>query len=227
MRNSDEFARPGGAVDTITGLRPSRRTVALGAAWSVPAVALAAPAAHAGISTCTVSGSIQVGPNIANTGFRAICSAQSQELQPATIHAGYGVGDLPQYLEICNCQNEPAWYRWREVDSLDSFQIEVDGVHVDQNSSQAGWRAAFYLPGFGEAGGCKRFNLGYRTSVSRTTTFRDFTIDFTLQRGTSQNGPWTTVATVTRAVRVRRTTNDAVNFNSCSSQGLAARSQQD
>lgn len=198
-----------------------RRTIAKGAAWSVPVVALTAPAAVAGVSLCQVHGSIQVGPKV-TTNVRAICTAQSQWLHPGTIFQNYATGQLPQYLEICNCQNKDAWYRWREVDDVSEFQIEVDGVHVDQNSSAAGWRNSFFLPGFGESGGCKRFALTYRTSVARSTSSINVPIDFTLQTGPSANGPWTTLATIHVDGTLTRNSGQGqqnVNFSSCSAGG--------
>mgnify|MGYP003473105226 CR=1 FL=1 len=78
-----------------------------GAAWSVPLVTVAAPAAYAGPSQCTVVGSVQVGPLVPMT-VRAICTAQSQFLNPGTLMANYASGSLPAYLEICNCQNADA-----------------------------------------------------------------------------------------------------------------------
>ncbi len=206
-------------------IRAHRRTIAKGAAWSVPVVALTAPAAMAGVSLCQVRGSIQVGPNV-TTNVRAICTSQSQWLHPGTIYQNYATAQLPQYLEICNCQNADAWYRWREVDDVSEFQIEVDGVHVDQNSSAAGWRSSFFLPGFGDQGGCKRFTLTYRTSVSRSTNTISVPIDFTLQTGPSANGPWTTLSTIHVNGSLARNSGSGpqnVNFNNCSGGGTQNR----
>lgn len=211
-------ARPE-ALDSTKTLMPRRRTVALGAAWAVPTVALAAPAAVAGVSTCQVQGSIQLAPN-QTMSYRAICSEQSQWLKPGTIKQDYGTGQLPPYLEICNCQNQDAWYRWRETDTLSEFQIEVDGVHVDQNSSAEGWRSSFFLPGFGQTGGCKRFNLSYRTSAARGTSNTNFSITFTLQSAPSANGPWSNVTTISRNVSVKRNSDSRnVDFRRCSNGG--------
>ena len=193
-----------------------------GAAWAVPLVAVGAPAAMAGVSKCQVTGSIQVGPNVPTT-IRAICTSQSQWLHPGTIKADYASGSLPAYLEICNCQNADSWYRWRETDTVDNFQIEVDGVHVDQNSSAAGWRASFFLPGFGDTGGCKRFALSYRTSVARAVSpATTVSITFQLQSGPTSTGPWTTVTTITVSgtfQRINTPANAAVAFSSCSGGG--------
>lgn len=201
---------------------PTRRAVVAGAAWAVPLVAVGAPAAMAGVSKCQVTGSIQVGPNVPTT-IRAICTSQSQWLHPGTIKADYASGSLPAYLEICNCQNADSWYRWQETDTVDNFQIEVDGVHVDQNSSAAGWRASFFLPGFGEAGGCKKFALSYRTSVARAVTPpTPVSITFRLQSGPTSTGPWTLVTTITVSgtfQRINTPANAAVNFTSCSGGG--------
>lgn len=212
------------STESRTATLRRRGLLAAGAsAWIAPSMMLAAPAAHAGISQCTVSGSIQAGPIVINT-MRAICTAQSQWLHPGTLLADYGVALLPAYLEICNCQQQAAWYRWRETDTLSEFQIEVDGVHVDQNSSAAGWRSSFWLPSFGNAGGCKRFALTYRTSVPRPTTSTDVTITFELQRSTSSaTGPWTNVTTISVSGSIRRTTSATVNFDSCSAGGTQAR----
>ena len=67
----------------LTPIRTTRRTMVRGAAWSVPLVTVAAPAAYAGPSQCTVVGSVQVGPLVPMT-VRAICTAQSQFLNPGT-----------------------------------------------------------------------------------------------------------------------------------------------
>lgn len=199
-----------------------RRTLAIGAAWTIPAVTVAAPVAYAGVSSCQVSGSVQPGPNVNNV-MRAICTAQSQWLHPGTIEANYGIAQLPSYLQICNCQNADSWYRWQEVDTLSEFQIEVDGVHVDQNSSAQGWRASFFLPGFGQTGGCKQFALTYRTSVARPTTATAVSVTFTLQQGSSATGPWSNVTTITVNGSVWRTTSNTVNFGVCSGGGTANR----
>lgn len=223
-----EQARPGTST---------RRTLVKGAAWSVPVMAVSAPAAHAGISKCQVEGSIQAGPKVYNN-VRAICEDQSQWLNPTTIYQNYGRAYAPAYLEICNCTNSNRWYRWQETDTLGLFQIEVDGVHVDQNSPDAGWRTPFQLPPVGEEGGCKRFNLTYRTADSRpysantnslppSDSRHDFTINFVLQSRVGTSGPWTTETTVPvtgnaawRTVRVQRWGRwvDPVHFNSCSPQ---------
>ncbi|GAA2127235.1 hypothetical protein [Nocardioides bigeumensis] len=220
MHTNDTVARPEGATPTLPHVR--RRTVALGAAWSVPAVAMTAPAAHAGVSTCTVEGSIQLAPNI-TMNVRAICDAQSQWLNPGTIYQNYATSSLPPYLEICNCQNADAWYRWRETDSLSEFQIEVDGVHIDQNSPAAGWRNPVFLKGFGSTGGCQRFNLTYRTSKARSKSDKsDVTLYFTLQTGPSASGPWTDVVQISRSGWIRRNDGSGpanVNFDSCSGGG--------
>lgn len=198
-----------------------RRTVAAGMLWSAPVVVAAAPAAQAGLSLCQVFGSVQVGPNVTTT-IRAICTAQSQWLHPGTIYANYATGSLPAYLQICNCQNADAWYRWRETDTLEEFQIEVDGVHIDQNSPAAGWRTPFFLPGFGDTGGCKQFALTYRTSVSRPRNATSVSITFTLETGPTQNGPWTHVTSRTVSGSLRRNSGSGpanVDFNSCSGGG--------
>ena len=224
MKSNDAVARPEGAVPTLPHVR--RRTVALGMAWSVPTVAFAAPAAHAGVSTCEVYGSIQLAPNT-TMNVRAICEDQSQWLNPGTIYQNYATSSLPPYLEICNCQDEPGWYRWRETDTLDEFQIEVDGVHIDQNSPAAGWRSPIYLEGFGAAGGCKRFQLTYRTSKARSKTDKtDVTIYFTLQKGPSASGPWTDVVQLSRSGWIRRNDGSGpsnVDFDSCSGGGSMSR----
>ena len=207
----------------LTPIRTTRRTMVRGAAWSVPLVTVAAPAAYAGPSQCTVVDSVQVGPLVPMT-VRAICTAQSQFLNPGTLMANYASGSLPAYLEICNCQNADAWYRWQEVDDLSEFQIEVDGVHIDQNSPAAGWRSPFFLPGFGQTGGCKRFALTYRTSLPRPTTATFVTITFTLQTATSSTGPWTTLTTAAVTGSITRnpgTGPAAVDFDTCSAGGTA------
>jgi len=152
---------------------------------------------------------------------RAICTQQSQWLHPGTLNATYASGQLPTYLEICNCQNADSWYRWQETDTLELFEIEVDGVHVDQNGAGQGWRAAFFLPGFGATGGCKRFALTYRTATARSDTATPVTITFTLQSGPSSNGPWTTVAGTPITVNgtVQHVAGQTANFTSCSAGG--------
>lgn len=189
----------GSSATTSTG--STRRNLVKGAAWSVPLMAVGAPAAHAGISQCEVTGSIQVGPK-EFVDVRAICEEDSQELEPETIMANYGRGYLPRYLEICNCTNSDKWYRWQELDTLSSFQIEVDGVHNDQNGPGQGWRPSFQLPAYSDTGGCKKFNLTYRTSRNRPysslvnslppSNDRDaVNISFVLESGPSSTGPWT------------------------------------
>ena len=219
----------------------TRRNVVKGAAWSVPLMAVGAPAAHAGISQCTVTGSIQVGPK-QYVDVRAICSSQSQTLNPTTIRANYGRAYLPTYLEICNCENTNQWYRWQETDDLSNFQIEVDGLHNDQNGPGQGWRPSFQLPKYGDVGGCKRFNLTYRTSASRPYSSNQnsvpsngasVNIQFVLQKGPSATGPWTPVTTINvtggstwRTVRNNDWWNsDPVNFNSCQVQNSIAAKQ--
>jgi hypothetical protein len=201
-----------------------RRTVVAGALWTTPVVVAAAPPAQAGLSLCTVRGSVQVGPNVTTT-VRAICTSQSQWLNPGTIYANYATGQLPAYLQICNCQNADAWYRWRETDDLSLFQIEVDGVHIDQNSSAAGWRSSFFLPGFGSTGGCKQFALTYRTATDRPTTQTPVSITFTLETGPSATGPWTQVATQTVSGWIARnpgTGPQNVNFGQCAPGSMTA-----
>src|SRR5829696_2776210 len=129
----------------------SRRTVVRGAAWAVPVLAMGAPAAHAGISQCSVTGSIQIGPNVYSN-VDAVCqaNAQSPSLGVPRIRTGYGRAFLPVYIEICNCTVDPSWYRFREVDTLGNFQIEVAGRHNDQNGSGAGYRPGFKLAPVGE-----------------------------------------------------------------------------
>ncbi len=83
------------------------------------------------------------------------------------IRNNYGLVWLPPYIEICNCTSDPAWYRFRETDTLDNFQIEVNGQHNDQNGPGAGYRDPFKLAAVGDAGGCQRFSLTYRTSDPR------------------------------------------------------------
>jgi hypothetical protein len=173
-----------GTPPPLAPVRPSalsRRTIIKGAAWSVPVLMVGAPAAHAGISQCLVNESLTIAPN-RTLSVRAICTAQSQSLTPTTINGNYATGNLPPFIEVCNCQNDDAWYVWQETDTLSSFQIEVDGVHIDQNSPNQGWREPFFLRGFGQTGGCRRFNLTYRTSVSRSTTAVNVDITFTFRR---------------------------------------------
>lgn len=219
----------------------TRRTIVKGAAWSVPAVLVGAPAAHAGISQCTVTGSLQIAQN-AIVPVDAVCVGDSQSGAPNVprIRFGYGRAFLPPYIEICNCTTDVAWYRFREVDTLDSFQIEVDGRHNDQNSSTAGYRPPFKLNPVGAEGGCQRFQLTYRTSRSRplytgsgvpSSSYHDVQITIRLQRNPStsstapsQNAPgWTDVSggVFTVTGRVWRTTSD-VNFNSCRAQAPSA-----
>lgn len=225
----------------------SRRAVVKGAAWAVPVLAMGAPAAHAGISRCTVSGSIQMGPNVF-TDVDAVCraNAQSPDLGVPRIRTGYGRAWLPVYIEICNCTVDSAWYRFREVDTLDNFQIEVAGRHNDQNGSGAGFRPAFKLSPVGESGGCQRFPLTYRTSQSRPYSSSlsgipgnavGVTMTVTLQRNASTSGSapsqgdpsWTTVSTFTVSGSVWRTVRagtsgsaDPVDFGSCAVRSGAA-----
>ena len=192
------------------------------AGWALPVAAVAAPVAYAGASMCTVVGSIQIGPTI-TVPIRAICTAQSQWMNPGTLQANFGEGRLPGSIQICNCGVAPTWYRWQETDTLSEFQIEVDGAHVDQNSAAAGWRAPFQL-GFSGVGECKSFALTYRTSVDRPTTWTSVTIDFRLQSASSAAGPWSDVtgfggATASTTGQIRRTFTGTVNFNSCSAGG--------
>lgn len=197
----------------------SRRTVALGAAWAVPTVVVAAPPAFAGASLCQVKGSVQVAPN-SQGNLRAICTADSQVSipAPASIYQNYGKVNLPGYLEICNCQQQAAWYRWQETDGLSNFQIEVEGVHNDQNGPGGGYRPAFYLDTFGGVGGCQRFELTYRTSVARSTTPINVSITFKLQTSATGTGGWTNVQTLTVSGTIWRTTTATVNFSSCTNQ---------
>jgi hypothetical protein len=208
----------------------SRRTVTRGVAWSAPlaAISVAAPAYAA--SQCGVLGGITIGPNV-TTSYRAICEAQSQWVNPGTIKAVYGTGQLPQYLDICTCDGLSGWYRWRETDTLSNFQIEVDGLHSDQNGPNQGYRPAIFLDLNSPTGACKRFALTYRTSAERSkTNATNFSITWTLQRSTSgtQNGPWTQVETFTRSVSIIRTTgtdgDDQTNFGQCTGGGSQARS---
>lgn len=166
-----------------------------GAAWSVPIIAVGAPAAYAGPSQCQVGESYTLGPLVQQP-IRAVCSARSQwpvVTDDQAINLNYGTAYLPAYLQICNCQQDPGWYRWREVDTRSNFQIEVDGVHNDQNSSTGGWRPAFWLESFGEEGGCRQFALTYRASASiprSATSLSGYGIRWTLQRHASA-GPGT------------------------------------
>lgn len=218
-------ARPARPMRTVP--TPRRRTIVKGAAWSVPLVVVASEAAHAGISTCAVNSSVSLGPNT-TVSIRAVCQdrAQDPSIPPGSsgeIMVNYGTGSLPSYLEICNCQNQPQWYRWRETDTRDNFQIEVDGLHNDQNSSTAGYRPAFLLESFGATGGCRRFALTYRASSSLPYPSTDnVTITWTLQRGSSNQGPWTTVETFTRTGTVKRNQTGNVNFDRCRAQTPSA-----
>lgn len=216
-------------MTTDTARPTARRTLVRGAAWSVPVMAVSAPAAHAGVSQCSVVGSVQVGPKEYQD-TRAVCTAQSQWLTPSTVRSPYGRVYAPRYLEICNCTDTNQWYRWRETDTLSNFQIEVDGAHVDQNSSEAGWRSPFQLPKFGDVGGCKRFVLTYRSSAPRPyatntstlpagTARNDFDITFVLQQSSSSTGPWTPVTTLTvTGNSTWRTSRPEVDYSSCASQ---------
>jgi hypothetical protein len=212
--------------------RVTRRTVARGAVWTAPivAVASAAPAYATSPVTCGVTGGITVGPNV-TTNYRAICTAQSQWLHPGTIKAIYGNGQLPQYIDLCTCDAISGWYRWRETDTLDNFQIEVDGVHVDQNGPNQGYRPAVFLDLTAPGGACKRFALTYRTSVERSkTNTQNFSITWTLQRSTgNSSGPWQDVQTFTRAVSIIRTVgttnDDQTDFNVCSGGGSQNRGE--
>lgn len=222
-----------GPMMTHTRERPgtvSRRTIIKGAAWSVPVLMVGAPAAHAGISQCLVGESLTVAPNTTMP-VRAICTAQSQDLNPVTINASYGSGSLPPFIEVCNCQNDDAWYVWQETDTLSLFQIEVDGVHIDQNSPNQGWREPFFLPGFGQTGGCRRFQLTYRTADSRSTTPVGVDITFTFYRwpGTIGDTPpgvnspaWQVVpgTPITRGGTVARNPGQFANFNVCAAPTL-------
>lgn len=184
----------------------SRRTVAKGTAWAVPAVvaAGAAPAFAASPDQCGVTAGIVLAPN-SRLGFRAICRTQSQDLRPTTIYTRYGEGDLPAKITICTCDGISGWYRWRETDTISEFQIEVDGDHVDQNSSAAGYRNPIYLDINDPAGACREFALTYRTSVARGTGWVTGSIRFELQLSTvGQNGPWTTVEVFNRNIQIRR-----------------------
>ena len=206
---------------------PSRRTVAKGIAWATPTILVASqPAAWAGVSQCSVGYSVSFGPTADST-IRAVCYQQSQQSRPKSILEDYGVASMPTYLEICNCQNEPAYYRWRETDTMANFQIEVDGVHVDENSSASGYRAPFLLDSFGTTGGCKRYSLGYRTSHRLSTAAENLTIRITLQRSTSgtADGPWTDVNSLAIPGTVRRTTETPVEFRRCPSAAFKTNSR--
>jgi hypothetical protein len=194
-----------------------------------------------------VTGSIQMGPNVF-TVVDAVCRANAQSPDPDVprIRTNYGRAYVPVYIEICNCTVDSAWYRFREVDTLGNFQIEVAGRHNDQNGSGAGYRPGFKLSPVGESGGCQRFPLTYRTSQSRpfSTSLNGvpgsavgISMTVTLQRhaspggsAPSQNDPgWTTVSAFTvtgsvwRTVRVGASNSaDPVNFGSCARQsGIA------
>lgn len=239
------------AEQEVESVRPgqTRRTIVKGAAWSVPAVLVAAPAAHAGISQCQVTGSLQIATN-AILPLDAVCTTYSQsgDLGVPRVRSGYGKVFLPPFIEICNCTADPAWYRFREVDTLDNFQIEVDGRHNDQNSSTAGYRPPFKLKPVGESGGCQRFALTYRTSRPRplytgsgvpssSSNYHDVQITIRLQRNPStsttppgQNASgWSDVPGGVFVVngRVWRSTSPEVDFGRCQSQpatsGAAAR----
>ncbi len=211
-----------------------------GAAWSLPVIALGAPAAFAGPSQCSVGESYTLGPLVQQP-IRAVCSYRSQwpvVTDDEAINLNYGTAYLPAYLQICNCQQDPGWYRWREVDTRSNFQIEVDGVHNDQNSSTAGYRPAFWLNSFGAEGGCRQFTLTYRTStrISRDETgLSGYGIRWTLQRhpSTDQYNPpsagsglWGTIRvfdlnTVRPGGWVRRNERyDNVDFGDCDHQTL-------
>ena len=101
----------------------------------------------------------------------------------------------------------------------------MDGVHIDQNSPAAGWRSPFFLAGFGGAGGCKRFNLTYRTSESRSKDSKtNLTISFTLQKSASINGPWTDIVAISRSGWIQRNAGaSGVDFDTCSAGGSQAR----
>lgn len=221
--------------ETVAPERPrssTRRTIVKGVAWTAPVMAVSAPAAHAGISKCQVEGSIQLGPN-EYVGIRAVCLSQSQLANPPSIVTNYGRGFLPTYLEICNCTNTNLFYRWRETDSLSEFQIEVDGVHNDQDGPGQGFRPVFQLPRYGDEGGCKRFALTYRTAANRPYSANQnsvpsnaatVNINFILQSGPSASGPWTQIASFSyTGGRVWRTRGTEPNFNSCAVQAAAAR----
>lgn len=206
----------------------SRRTLVRGAAWTVPVISVAAAVPAFAASRCSVNGGITVGPNV-TTNYRAICSSQAQQTTPTTIKQVYGNGELPQYIDICTCDQITGWYRWRETDTLSSFQIEVDGLHVDQNGPNQGYRPAVFLDVSPDGtGGCKRFALSYRTSAERSrSTRRNFSITWTLERSTGgQTGPWVQVDQFSRQVSIIRTTgtdsNDGTDFGQCSAQARIA-----
>jgi hypothetical protein len=198
--------------------------------WTAPivGVAVAAPAFATSPATCGVTGGITVGPNV-TTNYRAICEAQSQWVHPGTIKAVYGNGQLPQYIDLCTCDAISGWYRWRETDTLDNFQIEVDGIHSDQNGPNQGYRPPVLL-NLASGGACKRFVLTYRTSAYRSKTdAQNFSITWTLQRSTGDaSGPWVQVQTFTRNVSIIRTVgtnnDDLTNFDVCSGGGTQTRS---
>jgi len=182
-------------TDHITKPTLGRRTLVAGAAWSVPVIIATAPAATAGPSQCTVNAGVNVGP-FATSRMRAICSSNSQTpTGGTTIWCNYGYVYGPQYLEICNCTGDSAWYSWRETDDVSDFQIKVNGIQDDENGPNQGWRPPFKLAPVGESGGCQRFTLTYRTSDSRpynnSTTnptsgaWTDNTINVTLYRHSS------------------------------------------
>lgn len=206
----------------------NRRTVVRGIAWTTPVIAASTTAPAFAASRCAVAGGITVGPNV-TTSYRAICSSQSQQTNPTTIKQVYGTGQLPQYIDICTCDQITGWYRWRETDTLSNFQIEVDGLHADQNGPSQGYRPAVFLDiNDPVLGACRRFALTYRTSAERSRTqTTNFSITWTLERSLGgQNGPWQEVDQFTRSVSIIRTTgtssDDETNFNQCSSQGRVA-----
>lgn len=224
-----------------------RRTIVKGAAWTVPALAVGAPAAHAGVSGCEVTGSLQIAPN-SILPLDAVCvqNSQSGNIGVPRIRSNYGRVWLPRKITICSCDDISGWYRFRETDNLSNFQIEVDGRHNDQNSSTSGYRPPFYLDSFGAAGGCKDFLLTYRTSATRPYSTANsapgagdqVTINFVLQRSTQNQGDpntpptgtggWVQEATFNVTGRVWRTIRencwygsgncDPISFNSCSTQ---------
>lgn len=209
-------------------------------------IIIGAPAAHAGISQCTIStpGIIGLGP-MGVRNVDAVCSSKSQlgDLNVPRIRTNYGYAYLPEYIEICNCETQSAWFRFRETDTLNDFQIEVEGRHNDQNAASAGYRPPFKLaPIAADTGGCQRFSVTYRTSASRpfhsgasvpvaSSEFDAISFTTTLQRNPSTsstppaaNDPgWSNVgASVTISGKVWRrirfsstSTSDPINFNSC------------
>lgn len=237
--------------DAGTRWTPTRRTLVKGAAWSVPVLAVGAPAAHAGISQCHVAGSLQIGPKTI-VPVDAVCRKNSQkpDLNVPRIYTNYGKAYLPDHITICNCIYDDKWYRFRETDTLSNFQIEVDGRHNDQNSQTAGYRPPFHLQPFGAEGACQTFKLTYRTSDPRpysnstsptgpstSSQYNDVKITILLQRNdtwTDQTNPppqnhsgWQTLPNGTFVVtggKVWRTTTSYVNFDNCNSQGAAPRS---